>query len=426
MLCIRIIVLALGLHTLINVFLLTDANNEFAIRLEKLDADGLEGRVEVFRRGERAGIWGNICDNSWDEKDAIVACRQLGFKNVGYPVDGRRTALRYGSGKDVEYFYTDFKCNGSEDALRNCPYTTYTSEHNCIPDRQAAGLMCSADFDLRLSGKSATEGILQIFYNGDWTDVRSEDFDDKSANVACMQVQDDQDQRHTDGIIVDPSRYGNDVGSCQFSNFDCHGNETNIKDCDFTKASTKTGCTKLVAIRCDDPCSISPCKNGGLCETTAGGGVICHCKSGFSGELCTIGTVGISSGLADINTLEFETIILVTTFGLIGFFLLLTLLTTIISRFAFQHALQRIIFEADKELESQDPDGFERHVIGDEEYYEEKGNEAHVENDDGDVEGVGVGEKEYEWDHEKSMGNYDERFEGSCDVNSQEAIDLQS
>jgi hypothetical protein len=62
------------LTCIIIMFYISACNTEGDIRL----ADGqnqFEGRVEVCQGGQ----WRTVCDKDWDDSEAEVVCRQLGF-----------------------------------------------------------------------------------------------------------------------------------------------------------------------------------------------------------------------------------------------------------------------------------------------------------------------------------------------------------
>ena len=49
---------------------------EETIRLSNQDSK--KGRIEICLNG----YWGTVCSNGWDERDALVACKQAGYQSL--------------------------------------------------------------------------------------------------------------------------------------------------------------------------------------------------------------------------------------------------------------------------------------------------------------------------------------------------------
>jgi hypothetical protein len=78
---------------------------------------GAMGRLEIMHEGQ----WGTICDDSFDELDANVACRQLGFSTGSFFTEG--------AGADPIWL-DDLGCTGSETTLARCAHPGW-GVHNC-------------------------------------------------------------------------------------------------------------------------------------------------------------------------------------------------------------------------------------------------------------------------------------------------------
>jgi hypothetical protein len=50
-----------------------------ALRLVGARGNPLAGRIEICRNN----VWGTVCDDSFGQLDAVVACRQLGYSDSG-------------------------------------------------------------------------------------------------------------------------------------------------------------------------------------------------------------------------------------------------------------------------------------------------------------------------------------------------------
>ena len=96
------------------------------------EEDNYSGRVEVRRNG---GPWGTVCDDDFDNEDALVICRGFGFDN-GEP----RTRAYFGQGVGP-ILMDDLNCTGHERSIFECPHDEW-GRSDCRHDEDA-GVICT-------------------------------------------------------------------------------------------------------------------------------------------------------------------------------------------------------------------------------------------------------------------------------------------
>ena len=94
----------------------------------------LEGRLEICFNE----MWGTICDGFWSTFDAIVACRQLGFRPTG-AVPLYNAFFGPGTGP---VWLDDLLCNSREDRIADCPNGGVGNIDFCNGHNDDAGVRC--------------------------------------------------------------------------------------------------------------------------------------------------------------------------------------------------------------------------------------------------------------------------------------------
>ncbi|KAK9400802.1 deleted in malignant brain tumors 1 protein-like [Crotalus adamanteus] len=187
-----------------------------------------EGRVEILHNG----LWGTICDDSWDLKDAKVVCRQL---NCGSAITAHGSAF-FGQGSG-NITLDDVNCRGNEDRLEECSHGGWY-RHNCNHGEDA-GVRCSghttaipepeipANESVRLvNGKKSCEGRVEVSRNGFWGTVCDDSWDLKDATVVCKQLGCGRAIR-----AYGRAYFGQGSGNITMDDVNCRGTENRLEEC---------------------------------------------------------------------------------------------------------------------------------------------------------------------------------------------------
>ena len=79
-----------------------------------------------------------VCDDYWDDKDAKVVCRMLGFNSGTAFPEGEHP---FGNVTSAYFIMDDVECTGEEFNILDCPHKT---SHNC-KITEGAGVRCSKE-----------------------------------------------------------------------------------------------------------------------------------------------------------------------------------------------------------------------------------------------------------------------------------------
>ena len=107
-------------------------------------------------------VWGSVCDDRWDIRDAEVVCRQLQYNgrksinllsSIGYMrfcLPASYPLLSHdSSGTPPPIHLDDVTCNGTEDMLSECSHRGI-GVHDCLEGVEEAGVICTSMFKSRL------------------------------------------------------------------------------------------------------------------------------------------------------------------------------------------------------------------------------------------------------------------------------------
>lgn len=233
-----------------------------------------QGRVEI----NRAGTWGTICNNNWDDKAVNIVCGTLGY-SAGisfHPPPGLgRISL------------DNVRCSSSNSQISSCSHSTPS---NCDHYKDAGVWCIRNDNDVVLAKGSDHFGRVEIYHGGSFRTLCYGYLDTHNADVLCRLV----GHRYGGRIFTNP--YYVESTSSYLRYLRCAGNEYNILSCNSTRGYYTCPRGNDLWIDCNTACDYGNfgqsclqrchCKVPG-CDISSGRCKSGGCLPGWQGSSCS-------------------------------------------------------------------------------------------------------------------------------------------
>ncbi|XP_048780216.2 scavenger receptor cysteine-rich type 1 protein M160-like isoform X2 [Ostrea edulis] len=209
---------------------------EFSNDLLEIYNGSSYGTLRVFLDNE----WGTLNADNWGEKEAIVACRQLGLIST----KALAVTSEYFGPLGDRLWIQEFKCTGSERNILECPLSIYGYLDVHVKD---AGLICQdrESFTIRLTGNNSTQGVVEVFLADTWGTIDPTNWDNNGAKSVCRHLQ--IPSRFS--FAVKSGIFNQEISHQWLSRASCTGSEPTLFDCRlFVSGQIET--TKAAAVIC--------------------------------------------------------------------------------------------------------------------------------------------------------------------------------
>uniref|UniRef100_A0A673B6Z5 SRCR domain-containing protein n=1 Tax=Sphaeramia orbicularis TaxID=375764 RepID=A0A673B6Z5_9TELE len=170
------------------------------------------------------GLWGTVCDDGWDIKDADVVCRA---KNCGTALKAKSSAF-FGEGQGPIWL-DDVDCFGNESSLSHCGRIFF--EQTGCDHREDAGVVCSGmeDYFLEIlvNGTDRCSGRVEVYHDDQWLPALNFNWGMNEATVLCREM--------NCGDAAQFSGSSSQVEELRGYKVSCTGTESSLTQCTLTE-----------------------------------------------------------------------------------------------------------------------------------------------------------------------------------------------